>query len=140
MGKIRDNISKSILFYRTKAKMTQRQLAELVGVKHNSVATWEAGGSSPDAEIIFKLSDIFGVSVSDIYGQETGHTKTPPTDVEGGPIAITNFTSQEIPALLVHSWNRLNKEGQRKVADYASDLASSEQYVNKDITKSDSVG
>lgn len=56
--------------------MTQKELAELVGVKHNSVSTWESGANAPDIEIIFQLSDIFGVSVSELYGQEPNFQKS----------------------------------------------------------------
>ena len=70
MSNIRNNIAKNIATFRKKSGLTQKELAEMVGVKNTTVSVWESGSSAPDAETIFALADIFGVSISDIYGQD----------------------------------------------------------------------
>ncbi len=53
------NISK----LRATAKLTQSELAEKLGVSHQSVQKWESGESKPELEKLIKLSQIFGVSL-----------------------------------------------------------------------------
>ena len=41
MGEVRAEIAAKLLYYRKKKGITQRQLAESIGVKHNSISAWE---------------------------------------------------------------------------------------------------
>lgn len=77
MLSIKDEISKNILFYRKKNNLTQKDLAEKLGVKHNAVSSWESGTNSVDTEIIFKLCDIFDISLNDIYGVKNDSNSIP---------------------------------------------------------------
>ncbi len=65
---IKDEIAKNILYFRKKYGYTQKQLAELIGVKNTSVSNWETGDNSIDIETLIKLCSIFNISLSDIYG------------------------------------------------------------------------
>ncbi len=56
---INTNISK----LRASLKLTQSELAEKLGVSHQSVQKWESGESKPELEKLIKLSQIFGVSL-----------------------------------------------------------------------------
>lgn len=68
MGNIRDEISKNLLFYRKRSGMTQKELANLLGVKNSAVSNWEKGVNSIDIETLFKACTIFNISVNDMYG------------------------------------------------------------------------
>lgn len=46
---------------RKSCHMTQKELAEAVGAKHNSVSNWEKGQNQPDAETIRRLCRALGV-------------------------------------------------------------------------------
>ncbi|MBQ7087809.1 MAG: helix-turn-helix transcriptional regulator [Clostridia bacterium] len=48
---------------RTKAKMSQEKLAELVGVSRQAVTKWEAGQSSPSTENLFRIAEVLGTTV-----------------------------------------------------------------------------
>ena len=48
--------------------LTQRQLAEGLGVSNTSVSNWEKGLSRPDADMIQKLCDALHLQPNDIYG------------------------------------------------------------------------
>ncbi len=74
MGNIRDEISKNLLFYRKRSGMTQKELAELLGVKNSAVSNWEKGVNSIDIETLFKACTIFKISVNDMYGQYSNET------------------------------------------------------------------
>ena len=53
----------NILSLRTKAGMTQAQLAELLNYSDKSVSKWERAEAVPDAYVLKHMSEIFGVSV-----------------------------------------------------------------------------
>ncbi|WP_246612183.1 helix-turn-helix transcriptional regulator [Coprococcus catus] len=49
-------------------KITQKELADKLGVKHNAISSWENGVNSIDIDILFRVCQIFGVTVNDMYG------------------------------------------------------------------------
>lgn len=75
-------LGKTISILRTKAKLTQEQLAEALGVSQQSVQKWESGSATPDLEKVIRISKHFGVSLDAlILGndnrvvEELGNTK-----------------------------------------------------------------
>lgn len=68
MGTIREEIAKNIRFYRKKSGFTQKALAEKIGVNNSAVSNWESGQNSIDIEVLCKVCDVLGVSISEIYG------------------------------------------------------------------------
>lgn len=48
---------------RRRCGMSQEKLAELVGVSRQAVTKWESGQSAPNTENLFRLAEIFGVTV-----------------------------------------------------------------------------
>lgn len=72
MGTIRENIAANILFHRKRLKLSQKTLAEKVGAKSlTTVSSWERGANAPDVETLFKLCDLFGISVDEMYGAKS---------------------------------------------------------------------
>lgn len=69
MGTIREEIAKSLLFYRKRAGMTQKQLAEKLSVSHTAVSNWESGNNSIDIDTLFTACELFGVTLNDMYGR-----------------------------------------------------------------------
>ena len=64
---IKETVAKNLLFYRKKNKITQKELADQLGVKHNAISSWENGVNSIDIDTLFKVCKIFGVTVNDMY-------------------------------------------------------------------------
>lgn len=89
---IKETIAKNLLYYRKKNKITQKNLAEQLGVKHNAISSWENGVNSIDIDTLFRICKIFGVTVNDMYDMN------PSTDVK--TIAAHkdegNFTPEEL--------------------------------------------
>jgi len=48
--------------------LTQRQLADKIGVSNTSISNWEKGLSRPDADLIQKLCQILCLQPNDFYG------------------------------------------------------------------------
>lgn len=65
--KLKNQIALNIKYYRKKAGITQKQLAELVGVTSTAVSNWESGQNSINTEILFKVCEVMNVSLNDIY-------------------------------------------------------------------------
>lgn len=66
------DIGKQIKFLRKKYGYTQAHLAELLGVKPTTVASWEQGRNKPLMDKVQKMSIIFSVPISEIVGDENG--------------------------------------------------------------------
>ena len=62
-------IGERIKKYRVERGITQEQLGELIGVTTQAVSRWERGGT-PDAELLPSLSQVLGVSIDSLFGQE----------------------------------------------------------------------
>lgn len=68
MTPIREEIAKNLLYYRKKSGLSQKEFAEKLGVRNSTVSTWEKGVNSMDIEMLFKVCDVLGVSLVDMYG------------------------------------------------------------------------
>lgn len=55
---------------RKQANMNQEQLADTLGVSISAISKWETGKNLPDIEKITALSEIFSISVEDLYHPE----------------------------------------------------------------------
>ena len=51
-------------------EMTQQALAEKAGVSRQTIIALEAGRYSPSLELAFKLADVFGVPITDVFSHE----------------------------------------------------------------------
>ena len=60
-------INEKIKVLRLKASMTQEQLANKIGVSAQSVSKWENGISMPDITLLPFISEVFGVSIDDLF-------------------------------------------------------------------------
>ena len=63
--KIAENITK----YREINGISQVELAQMIDYSNKSVSKWERELGTPDIFVLYKLSVIFGVSVSELIGQ-----------------------------------------------------------------------
>lgn len=64
------SISDNIRSFRKQRKLTQEQLAEVLGVTAGAVHKWESGLSVPELPMIVDLADFFDASVDALLGYE----------------------------------------------------------------------
>ena len=62
---------------RQRAGMSQEKVAELVGVSRQAVTKWEVNQSAPNTENLFKLAEIFGVTVDMLLASEDENKQSP---------------------------------------------------------------
>ena len=72
--KLAENIRK----FRKERRLTQEQLAEVLGVTTGAVHKWESGMSIPDIGLIVEMADFFDTSVDVLLGykMKDNHIKT----------------------------------------------------------------
>ena len=63
-------VSKNLRARRRELKMTQRELAERLGVSRQAVSKWEGAQSTPDLERILQLARLFGVTTDYLLKDE----------------------------------------------------------------------
>ena len=55
--------------------MTQQEVADAIGVSPGTVNNWEAGKGGMSFENAWKLADLFGCGIGELFGRdESNHT------------------------------------------------------------------
>ena len=72
----KEEIGEKLKAKRISCGMTQQEVAEKIGRKQPVVGHWETGYSQPDANTLFKLCDIYGTTVDDVFGFTKKNTFT----------------------------------------------------------------
>jgi transcriptional regulator with XRE-family HTH domain len=67
---VRQRLGKMVVRYRRHAGLTQRQLAELLGVSPSAVAGWEQGHRWPDPPQLVKLIDQCRLNPAELFGTQ----------------------------------------------------------------------
>ena len=62
------NLGRRIAKARQDVGLTQRNLADKVGVTAQAVSKWERGNTCPDISILDEIAEALNVSVSDLLG------------------------------------------------------------------------
>ena len=107
---MRERMAAVLKHYRIRANMTVYEVGENVGKSGKTVDAWEHGRGQPDADMLLKLCDLYGVpSVAAFFGED----KLPVTDNEYH---------------LLRMFRSLNREGQKAVLDHATALVASGLY------------
>lgn len=69
-GKIRENFSRNLTFYRKAANKTQLELANELNYSDKSVSKWERGEGLPDLEVTAQIASALGVTVGDLIADK----------------------------------------------------------------------
>ena len=97
---------------------TQKQLADLIDAKHNSVSDWENDKNKPDPDTIEYICGALDIPVSFLFSDSIQIKKSPePTDID----------SEDLHPLL-KIYEQLNVDGQNRLMEYAQDLAEMPKY------------
>lgn len=87
---------------RENAKITQKQLAEAIGVSQQSINKYENHNIEPDIETLIRIADYFDTSVDDLIGH-------------GQAVAEPNDTLSSDEKKLLSGYRRLTKPQQQAV-------------------------
>ena len=62
-----NHFSKNLRRLRLEKKLTQEQLANMLGVSVQSVSRWECGNTLPDVMLLPDIARLYGVTIDDLY-------------------------------------------------------------------------
>ena len=65
-----NDIGKFIQEIRKEKGLTQKELAELIGVSDKTISKWENGNSSPDTSMLMSLSEALEITVNELLSAE----------------------------------------------------------------------
>lgn len=60
-------VGKRIKEERLNKRMTQKELGEKIGVRHNTISSYESGTNAPEQNAIFKIARALDVKVDDLF-------------------------------------------------------------------------
>lgn len=61
---------------REQLNLTQEDVARKLGVTASAVSTWEAGRARPRLDKLSQLAELFGITVSELMGEETSQERS----------------------------------------------------------------
>ena len=67
---IENDLFRKIKDTKKRKKLTQKELAEQIGIKQNSYSDWENGKCRPSYEKLEKIADFFEVSLDWLFGRK----------------------------------------------------------------------
>ena len=65
------DFSDNLRLLRTKHRLSQKEIGDIVGLTPQSISKWENNVAEPDKESLIKLSKYFGVSIDYLLGNST---------------------------------------------------------------------
>lgn len=69
-------LNEKILYYRRAAKLSQEELAAMVGVSRQAVSKWELGDATPEVDKLLALARAFGMTTDELLdGSEPGRDR-----------------------------------------------------------------
>lgn len=74
MEELKEIIAKNLITYRTKAKLSQLELAQKLNYSDKSVSKWERGLATPDCFVLKQLADLYCIKIDDFF-VESENTK-----------------------------------------------------------------
>ncbi|HFI0463784.1 TPA: LexA family protein [Streptococcus suis] len=74
MNEVTRYFSEKLKFLRKERGLTQKELGEKIGVKHNTVSGYENGVNEPEQDILYKLATVLGVNINEFFPSPTNLT------------------------------------------------------------------
>ena len=100
--KNQNNLGHNLLKARKEKGLTQRELADLIGAKHNSVSNWEHNINKPDPDTISLICGVLEISPNDLLGSESPKSN----------LSNCSETSSVDEDELLHLYRAVNRDGQ----------------------------
>lgn len=115
---IKERVRKKIIYYRKKNNMTQKELANRLGLSHTSVSFWERGRNLPEIPLLIRMTEIFGITLDELCGCISDFFYCSPSEKE-----------------LIEKYRSLNKEGKQRIDERVDELEYLGYIEKKDIQK-----
>lgn len=60
-------VGKQIKKFRLMRGMTQKELGIKIGVKHNTISSYESGTNMPDQNVLFAIAEVLDVNINSFF-------------------------------------------------------------------------
>lgn len=95
------DISKNLAKLRMKAGLSQQQVASRLDITRQAYSYYETGERRPPYATLLRLAEIYGVSVSELVGEQLRHESVSDADIKfalfgGGEDEITDEMYEEV--------------------------------------------
>ena len=107
-------IGERIIYILKEKGLTQKGLAEFVGIKQSTISDWKGKGTNPSSEIIYRICEYLNVS---------------PTYILTGKEELNNITTEEKEIL--KKYNILTERNKGKVETYIDERISEQKREYK---------
>ena len=77
-----NEIGKHIEELRKKKGLTQKELGEKIGVKHNTVSGYENATNEAEQDILFKIANVLEISINDLFPPTTSSVSLTNAEIE----------------------------------------------------------
>ena len=91
---------------RTEKRMTQKQLAELIGAKHNSVSDWENDKNKPDPDTIELLCGALEISPNYLLNTKSDDISVSEKEIIRKYRALDEHGKEMVDFTLLKEWER----------------------------------
>lgn len=109
---LKNYIGEKIKYLRKSAKMTQNDLAKILGTTKQTISRYEKGERKANQDILFTLCDVFNVSIDDFF---------PPISTKEAPETAQN-DRDELLEELTTNYTKLDKQRKNKLVDTSNKL------------------
>ena len=120
----KDNLNRIVKEIKKSKKISQAQIAEMVGITPSGFTDWLKGRGSPSPEKITKLAEVLGVAVSDLIDE-------PPSPEPIPPILLSVSEKKPHQSEAENKFSLLSEEDQKLALMFVDFLHSSGYEVKK---------
>lgn len=121
-------IGQRIRLARSKVGISQKGLAEKLGVSASMIGQYESDVRKPKFETQQRIAEALGVEVYEIFSDEQRKVYTE-GEISGLSVLELGFVALSFPERsLIDSFNKLNPEGQQKAVERIEELAEIPKY------------
>ena len=106
--------------------LSQKKLAEMVGVANTAISNYEKDISFPNTSILYKLFSALDCDANFLFQDEVEKCKT-----------TMSISSNE--QKILNAYKMLNENGKKKLLEYLVDLTENPKYTEKHKTVSDDI-
>lgn len=105
------NIGDKLRELRLQKNMTQKGMADVIGVNRTTYAKYESGDIELSASMAIVLCDFFNISTDYLLGRDTPETEKDPSAEESKMVNEISYI-----------YDKLSDEAKEKLLEYCSDL------------------
>lgn len=137
------SVGENIKKYRIAKGLTQKQLANKLGLAEITIRQYENKSRTPKLETLKKIALVFNILLSELIGDnwdlysEEDYNNFSSAKIEEITMDGQTFTNPEdyqnflFEKITLTNLQKLNLAGKRKIADYSTDLAKVPEYQKK---------